>query len=530
MKQFLSELSRRNIFRVAAAYVIVGWIVLQVASIVAPAMGLPGTAVSFVLFAILMGFPLVIFVTWAFEMTPEGVKRTDASAQAPTSDRRMDMGLIAAALILAATGLVAPARTVVVDEAASTGIEKEDGIVPSFTLAVLPFENFSDDKQLGWIADGISEDILTNLSYVPRLQLAARNSSFQFKGQNLDIREIGNQLNVRYVLEGSLRKQGDALRITAQLIETETGNHVWANQFNPALSDIATLHDDVIGDMVTDVASIITKLEYDRITSLPIDELTPGDLVNATGVSIIRANFSVARQYADLAVKNAPNNSAAHAYRAMSLTMPTVPGGVVVITDEIRQAFEEEVTAALTAPGVEVQTYLALAAALNSTGDWERGRQYSDLAVEMGPNYPGSHLVKSASELALGHYAASLTAAKNCSTHTHRKDPLFDGCLIRRALAENALKDFDATLISIGRVSSQTRNIPLQIEKLIALVGNNQIPEASQVYVLIEATAPQVPPLDKMEVLYRRMFSDRDYIDFRLNAMRQAGWKEGAED
>lgn len=524
MNNFFSELSRRNVFRVAAAYAIVGWILLQVASIVAPAMGLPGTAVTFVLFVVLMGFPLAIILTWSFDTTPDG-----ATSLAPVAGgvNKIDVGLISASLLLVAAAFFAPARIqapapVLVDASVEDNTLTE-AEVPSFTLAVLPFENFSDDKQLGWIADGISEDVLTQLSYIPRLGLAARNSSFQFKGENLDIRAIGEQLNVRYILEGSIRKQGDALRITAQLIETETGNHIWADQFNPSLTEISSLHDIVIGEMVTSVASILTKTEYDRLSSVSIEELAGIDLIHMAGVAILSGNAEVTQQYADLAVAKVPELSAAHSYRAIALMMSTATAPTN--SDDIEIEIFREIDLALAATNLNVQSYVAIATVLINFGEGEKAKAYSELAVEFGPYYPTSYATLSGSEMALGNYQAALEAANTCAEHAHRKDPIFPVCIRVLVGAQNALELYDDALASFLRFPFLKNDALSQMERVIALVGKGDVGAAQSVAADLRSDSAWSRSLAKIQLVDERRFSDAGYVKLRIDAFRQAGWK-----
>lgn len=529
MNNFFSELSRRNVFRVAAAYVIVGWIVLQVVGLLAPNLGLPAWTVALIFVIILSAFPIALLLTWAFEMTPEGVKKTEAIADASTSTGRMDYMLVGAAVLLALVGVFTPSRTVIETAAdnapvAEVAIEEHD-VMPSFTLAVLPFENFSDDKQLGWIADGISEDVLTQLSYIPRLGLAARNSSFQFKGQNIDIRTIGKQLNVRYVLEGSIRKQGEALRITAQLIETETGNHIWADQFNPALSEISSLHDIVIGEMVTSVASILTKTEYDRLSGIPIEDLAGIDLVNMAAVSLLSGNGEAARRYADLAVKKAPELSTAHGFRAVSLLIPTALSPSALSSENGRKEILREVDLALSATDINAQSYVAIATALDALGDHQRAKAHAEFAAELAPNHPGSHFVVSQSERGLGNYSAALEAAQACIANTHRSGPYYPSCHRMLATIQNALQLYDDAYETLQRPIYSKSDYLVEIERIVTLVGKGEIEEAQRSVEEMRTGAVGLSSYADQRQFDENAFSDPAYIEIRANAYRQAGWE-----
>lgn len=251
MNNFLSELSRRNVFRVAAAYVIVGWILLQVASIAAPAMHLPDWAVSLVLYILIIGFPLAILLTWAFEMTPEGMRKSKvddtATTQKPAS---MDLALVGVASILIALALFtrsgpdapdAPVAAATQEPSPEQGGENEGQV----SIAVLAFVNMSGDPENEYFSDGISEENLKALAGIKSMRVAARTSAFSFKGRNEDIREIGNTLDVAHVLEGSVRRHDNRVRVTAQLIDVTNGYHLWSSTYDRELTDIFGIQEEI---------------------------------------------------------------------------------------------------------------------------------------------------------------------------------------------------------------------------------------------------------------------------------------------
>ncbi len=253
MREFIREVQRRNVFRVALVYIIAGWLTMQVVDVMFPALHLPEWLTTAVAALLLIGFPFALIFAWAFEMTPDGIKRekdVDRSESiTPQTGQKLNravlliLGLAVAFLLVDKFVLqgrdAAPAATDTVAEAE----EK-----PS--IAVLPFVNMSNDAENEYFSDGLSEELLNVLAKIPQLHVAGRTSSFKFKDTNEDLRVIGAALNVRHVLEGSVRKSGARLRITAQLIDTENGYHLWSDTYDRDLTDIFAIQDEIAGHVV----------------------------------------------------------------------------------------------------------------------------------------------------------------------------------------------------------------------------------------------------------------------------------------
>ncbi|MGB5629203.1 MAG: hypothetical protein WBM57_07535, partial [Woeseiaceae bacterium] len=241
MGQLFSELKRRNVVRVGIAYVVLGWVALQVGDVLFDMFETPAWVGKTLAALLLLGFPFACLFAWAFEMTPEGIKKTaevDRSDSVTHSTGRKLNFIIIAALAVAVgyflwerQGLVAP------DAQLAESIDR--------SIAVLPFVNMSSDREQEWFADGLTEEILNALARTPDLLVASRTSSFQFKGQNTDISEIAKSLGVAHVLEGSVRRGGDRLRVTAQLIRAYDGFHLWSETFDRAPEDVIAIQEDV---------------------------------------------------------------------------------------------------------------------------------------------------------------------------------------------------------------------------------------------------------------------------------------------
>lgn len=241
---FFGELKRRNVVRVGIAYVVIGWLLAQVAELAFEAFAAPDWVLKTVLFVLLLGLPLALFFAWVFELTPEGIKLerdVDRSKSiTPRTGRKLDL-IIIAVLVVAVSFLLVDKFLINKSQAPASEIIAT--VSPS--IAVLPFVNMSGDND--YFADGLSEELLNLLAQIPDLKVAGRTSSFVFKGKNEDLREVGNALGVTTVLEGSVRRSGERLRVTAQLINVADGFHVWSETYDRKMADIFDIQDDVAG-------------------------------------------------------------------------------------------------------------------------------------------------------------------------------------------------------------------------------------------------------------------------------------------
>jgi len=232
--QFFEELKRRNVIRVAALYVVASWLILQVGDVIFDAFDVPSWSVRLLIAILILGFPIVLGLSWVFELTTDGLVReaeVDRGAVRQLSGRRAYV-LTAVMLVLAVVILLAKGTFL--------DVGPDDR-----SIAVLPFINMSDDPSNDYFSDGMSEELLNLLAGIPELKVTARTSSFSFKDRDLDIPTIGRLLNVAHVLEGSVRKSDRQLRITAQLINVESGFHIWSQTYDREIDDIFTIQDDI---------------------------------------------------------------------------------------------------------------------------------------------------------------------------------------------------------------------------------------------------------------------------------------------
>ncbi len=257
---FVSELKRRNVMRVAAAYAVVAWVAIQVASEVFPALGVPDWAMTGLVVLAALGFPVTLLISWFYELTPEGLMTTEAADEAglakpPAFGRQIDFVIIA--LLVVAVGWLIWRQDSIVSDNIQLG---------NASIAVLPFVSMSSGEDDGFFADGLTEELLNALAQVSELKVAARTSSFYYKGKNQDLREIGRALGVAHILEGSVRRAGEQLRITAQLIETEGGTHLWSETYDRTLDDIFAIQEDIANEVTAALRVTILGEEAEAMT------------------------------------------------------------------------------------------------------------------------------------------------------------------------------------------------------------------------------------------------------------------------
>ena len=252
MASIWGELKRRNVVRVAFAYVVVSWLILQLTDVLIPLFTLPEWVGRLVFLLLLIGLPLALFFAWAFELTPEGVKKekdVDRSQSITHSTgRKLDFSIIAVLVI--ALAFFAVDKFVLEDGPATKTAAEVTTTAIQQSIAVLPFVNMSSDPEQEYFSDGLSEELLNLLAKIPELKVIGRTSSFAFKGKNEDLRGIGEALGVNTVLEGSVRKSGDRIRVTAQLIDVSDGAHIWSETYDRTMTDVFEIQDDVAAEII----------------------------------------------------------------------------------------------------------------------------------------------------------------------------------------------------------------------------------------------------------------------------------------
>src|SRR5438045_3998138 len=270
-RNFFAELKRRNVYKVAVAYAVVAWLLIQVATQVFPFFELPNWAVQMVVLAMVIGFPIAVVCSWAFEMTPEGIKlESDVDRRITRKTGRKLTALITVIAALAAG--VTAFRFLHSERGGNT--ERQAAFateIVSKSIAVLPFENLSEEKANAYFTDGIQDEILTRLSKIADLKVISRTSTQRYKSAPENLPEIARQLGVANILEGSVQKQGDAVHVTVQLIKAATDSHVWADSFDRKLTDIFSVESEVAKAIADQLQAHLTGREKEVIAAKPTD-------------------------------------------------------------------------------------------------------------------------------------------------------------------------------------------------------------------------------------------------------------------
>ena len=271
-KNFFAELKRRNVYKVAIAYAVIAWLLIQAGSILFPTFEAPGWVMKVFVTVVAAGFVIALIVAWAFEMTPQGMKRTEDLAPdefIPQWSKRKFLALIVTLAVVAA-GLLA-------FQVWRTQRASPAAIAPEKSIAVLPFENRSEDKANAYFAEGVQDEILTRLSKIADLKVTSRTSTQHYKSVPENLAEIAKQLGVAHILEGSVQKSGDAVRVNVQLIKAANDSQVWAETFDRKLTDIFSVESDVAKAIADQLRAHITRQEEQVIAAKPTKNIEAYD-------------------------------------------------------------------------------------------------------------------------------------------------------------------------------------------------------------------------------------------------------------
>src|SRR5213082_58984 len=277
---FFGELKRRNVYKVAVAYAVVSWLLIQIATQVFPFFEIPNWAVRLVVVLLIFGFPVALLLSWAFEITPEGIKRESEVAHEQSMSRhtgRRIVGLTIVVAIIAAGLLVfqlvrsksAVTPRPVTQPEARPGFQSEAATVSAKSIAVLPFDNLSDDKSNAYFAEGIQDEILTRLSKIASLKVISRSSTQKYKSSPDNLRDVGKQLGVANLLEGSVQKIANAVHVNVQLIRAATDEHLWAESYNRKLDDVFGVEGEVASAIADQLNAKLSGAEQKAVAAKP---------------------------------------------------------------------------------------------------------------------------------------------------------------------------------------------------------------------------------------------------------------------
>jgi len=326
---FLAELKRRNVLRVAVAYVVAAWLVIQVVETILPAFGFGDSAIRNVVIVFTIGLLPTLILAWAFELTPEGLKKDKdvdrSQSLTPQTGKKLDrMIMVVLALALGYFTfdkfVLDPVRDAAEIEVAVQDAQEQTGVNESASVAVLPFVNLSNDPQQGFFSDGIADEIIGLLSQVEGLKVTARTSTFLFRDRTQNIQEIGKALGVAHILDGSVRRSGTQLRISAQLVEVATGFGIWSASFDREFEDVFTIQRAVATEVLLAVKGAgLTSSAESQIVAIDVYE----DFLRARSLLHEETAETVAqaRQLLEILVVKAPDDPRVHAALAQAIIL-----------------------------------------------------------------------------------------------------------------------------------------------------------------------------------------------------------------
>jgi TolB-like protein len=273
-KNFFTELKRRNVYKVAIAYAVVAWLLMQIATQVFPFLEIPNWAIRLVIMLIVIGFPIALVIAWAFELTPEGLKRTEdvhlSKSITRKTGRKLDFFIIAV-LLLVISILLFQRLHPNVSPTVSSPLGK--------SIAVLPFENVSEDKAFAFFADGVQDEILTDLAKIADLKVISRTSVMQYKNVSTrNLPEIAQALKVAHVLEGSVQRSANRVRVSAQLIDARNDTHVWAEKYDRDLADVFAIQSEIAEKIADQLQAKLSPTEKSAMNERPTSDMVAYDL------------------------------------------------------------------------------------------------------------------------------------------------------------------------------------------------------------------------------------------------------------
>jgi len=389
-RNLFAELKRRNVYKVAVAYAIVGWLLVQVATQVFPFLEIPNWVVRLVIALVVIGFPISLVIAWAFEATPEGIKRTETADALPSATGQKKHAWIYVVIVgaLLSVGLFMLGRYGFREKISASNE------LPAKSIAVLPFVNMSADKNDEYLSDGVSEELITALSKITGLQVKARTSSFAFKGKNEDIQKIGELLHVSHLLEGSVAKAGNQLRITAQLIQASDGNHLWSDTYDRDMKDIFAVRSEVAQQVAATSKIRLLGEEKKQLDKKPTENLEAYNLYRQGryyGDNVSEEGIKKALPFFQQAIQKDPRF--AMAYAGMADTYVAAADAFIAP----REAFSKAKKAALKA--IELDDTLAEAHAslgllhYHYDWDWAAAEKEFKRALVLNPQSAWSYAV-----------------------------------------------------------------------------------------------------------------------------------------
>ena len=490
---FFAELKRRNVYRAAVAYGVVAWFLTQITTQVFPFFEIPNSAIRFVVTALALGFPIAMSLSWLYELTPEGIVRSEdldpvkARSARRATGRILDFVIIGVLLLVIAMLIYErrPLRT------------SAREMIPEKSIAVLPFENRSEDKANAYFADGIQDEILTRLSKIADLKVISHTSTQHYKTAPENLSEIARHLGVAYIVEGSVQKSGAAVRVNVQLIKAANDSHLWAETFDRRLTDVFSVESEVAKAIADQLRAKLTGQEEQVIAAKPTDNLEAYDaylrgLAYRLKTARSSANDVAAQKYLREAVRLDPKFALGWA-----LLSYVDASGYISLSLQPTDALREE---ARQAAETAINLQPNLGEALNANGyyhyaclkDYDTAERYFEQAHHFLPN--SSQIPESLAYLS--RRRGQWDRSESYFNEAERLDPRNVGFLTQHALSYIALRRFSEALRKLDQVLNITPDdiYPVALKAGVAQLEGD-LPRAA---VLL---APLHPNADNTQVL-----------------------------
>ena len=385
-KNFFAELKRRNVYKVAIAYGVVAWLLMQIASQIFPFFEIPDWAVRLVVLLLIIGFPIALILAWAFELTPEGIKRAEFADELPKK----------------APGSRAWIYVVIIAGAISVSLfflgrytsSKQGSEVAAKSIAVLPFDNQNRDPDTEYLSDGIPESIIHSLSQLPNLKVMSRNSVFHYKGKNTDAQAVAKDLKVQAVLTGRMTQRGDAVSISVELINAQDNSEIWGQQYNRKLADVFVVQEEIAREISEKLSLKLTGAEKQQLAKHPTENLKAFQYYmqgRSYAQRRIREDLLTAIGYYDKAIEEDRNYALAYAGLADAYSGLGVFGYIAPI--EGRRKAEENARKALALDEnlAEAHVALGLAYVAFAPSNFSLGDRELRHAIELSPSLALAH-------------------------------------------------------------------------------------------------------------------------------------------
>jgi TolB-like protein/Tfp pilus assembly protein PilF len=386
-KAFFGELKRRNVYKVAIAYGVVAWLLMQVASQIFPFFEIPNWAVRLVVLLLIIGFPVALILAWAFELTPEGIKRTEFAEELPEKSGRSRTWIY----VIVIAGAISVSLFFV---GRYTAPNKQGGPAEMATksIAVLPFENLSRDPDNAFFADGIQEEILTRLSKIADLKVISRTSTQQYHSKPGNLSEIARQLGVANILEGSVQRSADQVRVNAQLIKAATDTHLWADTFDRKLTDVFSVESDIAKAVADTLQAKLSGAEQSAIAARPTENSEAHELYLRGRYFFGKRtadDFKRAIDYFNQAIAKDPNYALAYAGLADSYAL--LPQWSTESPAEDLPKAKAAADKALALDSNLAEAHVSRGLLFTEDYNLKEAKQEFERAIELNPNDAAAH-------------------------------------------------------------------------------------------------------------------------------------------